>query len=250
MPNERLRAAIRAAGLTIEDVSTRVGVDPKTVERWIYNGDRRPHRSSRRRLAELLSVDEVHLWPALAGDIRTPPTSESELVHLYPSRSAVPFDVWSALMRGVRSSVDVLVFSGQSLVEQHNLLPIIRDRAAEGVRFRLAVGDHTSAAVIQRAQAEGTTGDLEGRVQMMRRYLAEVAHLDGVEVRTHGTILYNSIYRFDDQALVNTHAFGSLAGQSPVLHLRRLPGGLLWPHYLASFERVWQLAVPEHRERR
>jgi transcriptional regulator with XRE-family HTH domain len=249
MPNEQLRAAIRATGLTVEDVSARVGVDPKTVERWIYKGDRRPHRNTRRRLAELLSVDEVHLWPGLSGDIRTQPTRESELVHLYPTRSAVPFDVWSSLIHGAQSSVDVLVFSGQFLVEQHNLLPVIREREAKGVHFRLAVGDHTSAAVIQRAQEEGTTGGLEGRVQMMRRYLHEVAHLDGVEVRTHGTILYNSIYRFDDEALINGHAYGSLAGQNPVLHLRRLPGGLMWPHYMASFERAWREAVPEQSER-
>jgi hypothetical protein len=99
--------------------------------------------------------------------------------------------------------------------------------------------------VIQRGIEEGTTGGLEGRVQMMRRYLHEVATLPGVEIRTHGTILYNSIYRFDDQALINGHAFGALAGQNPVLHLRRLPGGLMWEHYMRSFDRVWQTATPE-----
>ncbi|WP_245645439.1 helix-turn-helix domain-containing protein [Pseudonocardia acaciae] len=246
--NDRLRAAIHASGLTIEDVSSRVGVDPKTVERWIGDETRTPHRTNRIQLVQLLSVDEVHLWPSLAGDVRTRPTSESELVHLYPTRSAVPFDIWTELIHSAHRVVDVLVFSGQFLVEQHNLLPVIRAKAAAGVRFRFAVGDHTSAAVIQRAQEEGTTGGLEGRVQMMRRYLQEVVTLPNVQVRTHGTILYNSIYRFDDQALINGHAYGALAGQNPVLHLRRLDGGLMWEHYLESFERVWQLAVPETRE--
>lgn len=245
MGNDRLRAAIHASGLTIEDVSARVGVDPKTVERWVGSASRTPHRPTRTQLARLLSVDEVHLWPSLATDVRTRATTDSELVHLYPSRSAVPFDVWSELIHSAKRQVDVLVFSGQFLVEQHNLLPVMRDKAAKGVRFRLAVGDQTSAAVIQRAQEEGTTGGLEGRVQMMRRYLQEVASSPEVEVRTHGTILYNSIYRFDDQALINGHAYGSLAGQNPVLHLRKLSGGLMWEHYMRSFERVWQLAVPE-----
>ena len=250
MSNDQLRAAIRASGLSTEDVAVKVGVDPKTVDRWVQNGSRRPHRPARRKLAELLRVAECHLWPAAADDLKTQPVTESELVHLYPSRSAVPFDVWSSLIHSATSVVEVLVFSGQFLVEQHNVLPVIREKSAQGVRFRFAVGDHTSPAVVQRAQEEGTTGGLEGRIQMMRRYLSEVAHLDGVEVRTHGTILYNSIYRFDDQMLINGHAFGSLAGQNPVLHLRRRPDGLMWPHYMASFERVWQEAVPEQSERR
>jgi hypothetical protein len=66
----------------------------------------------------------------------------------------------------------------------------------------------------------------------------------GVSVRLHSTTLYNSLYRYDNELLVNAHAYGVPAGQSPVLHLRRLLGGRLFDHYLASFERVWQAARP------
>jgi hypothetical protein len=59
----------------------------------------------------------------------------------------------------------------------------------------------------------------------------------GVELRFHATTLYNSIYRFDDDMLVNAHVYGAPAAHSPVLHLRRLPGGQLFDHYQASFER-------------
>lgn len=244
MPNERLRAALNASGLTIEDVSTKLTVDRKTVERWVTLG-RKPHRSTRQALSRLLSVDEVHLWPDLSKDLHTKPSSETELVHLYSTRSAVPFSLWNELIASVQEGMDVLVFSGQFLVEQHNIIPIIRQKAAQGVRFRFIVGDEASPAVIQRAIEEGTTGGLEGRVQMMRRYLSEVSSLPGVDVRTHGTILYTSLYRFDDQLLVNGHAFGSLAGQNPVIHLRRLDGGLMWDHYMQSFDRVYEQAIPE-----
>ncbi|GJF07281.1 helix-turn-helix domain-containing protein [Pseudonocardia sp. D17] len=247
MANDRLRAAIDAAGLTIEQVSVGVEVDPKTVERWVYSDARRPHRTTRLRVAQLLRVEETHLWPADRRPSAAP--AVAELVHLYPTRSAVPFTLWSELIRGAVEAVDVLVFSGQFLVEQHDLLPVIRAKAAEGVRFRLAVGDHSSPAVVQRAAEEGTAGGLEGRVQLMRRYLHDVAHLPGVEVRAHGTILYNSIYRFDGQALINGHAFGSLAGQNPTLHIRKVPDGTIWEHYMRSFERVWDLARPETAER-
>jgi transcriptional regulator with XRE-family HTH domain len=245
MANQRLRTAIRAAGLTVEDVATGVGVDIKTVERWVSNEGRCPHRTTRKNVAQLVSVDEVHLWPSLVEDVHTRPNGQSELVHVYPTRSAVPADLWTELINGVAAQMDVLVFSGTFLVEQYNLLPTVRAKSEEGVAFRFAVGDETSSAVVQRAIEEGTRGGLEGRVQLMRRYLNEVEELPGVQVRRHGTYLYNSIYRFDDQMLVNTHAYGSLAGQNPVLHVRELPAGLMWENYSRSFERVWDQATQE-----
>lgn len=244
MANDRLRTAMLAARLTVDELAVKVGVDPKTAERWISREDRVPHRATRERVSEVLGVGPADLWPTLRGAAR-PAATESELVHLYPSRSAIGGQTWESLIGGTREQMDVLVFSGAFLVEQYNLVPIVREKAAQGVRFRLLVGDETRPAVIQRAQDEGTPGGLEGRIQLMRRYLHEVAHLDNVEVRTHGTILYNSLYRFDDQLLVNGHAHGALAGQSPVMHLRRLEAGEMWQHYMRSFERVWEQARPE-----
>ena len=243
MGNDRLRTAMLSAGLTIEDISGKVGVDPKTVERWITS-DRMPHRRTRRKVAELLSVDEVHLWPCLAADVKTPAPTRTEVVQVFPTRSSVSHSTWVDLVAGLADQMDVLVFSGAFLVEQYNLLPIVRQKAQEGVRFRFLIGDHTSAAVIQRGAEEGTPGGLEGRAQLMLRYLESVAAMPGVEIRRHGTILYNSIYRFDDQMLVNGHAYGSVAGQNPVLHLQRIEGGIMWDHYMASFDRVWHGAEP------
>jgi hypothetical protein len=65
----------------------------------------------------------------------------------------------------------------------------------------------------------------------------------GVAIRLHGTTLYNSIYRFDDEMLVNVHVYGFPAAHAPVLHLRRLAGGDLFDTYAESFERVWSTAI-------
>jgi hypothetical protein len=59
----------------------------------------------------------------------------------------------------------------------------------------------------------------------------------------HRTTLYNSIYRFDDEMLVNTHLYGVPAAYAPMLHLRRLPGGDLFDTYATSFQRVWSRSV-------
>lgn len=244
MANDRLRTAMIAAGLTADALAAKVHVDPKTVERWISNERRRPHRTTRQQVADVLRTRAVDLWPTPTGEPSTH-DHDSELVHLYPARSSMSGPTWEQLIDSVQEHMDVLVFSGVFLVEQYNLIPIIQHKAAQGVRFRLLVGDETAQAVIQRAIDEGTSGGLEGRVQLMRRYLTEVSRLAGVEVRTHGTILYNSLYRFDDDLLVNGHAHGALAGQNPVLHLKRLPTGKMWQHYMNSFERVWDQAIPE-----
>jgi hypothetical protein len=63
-------------------------------------------------------------------------------------------------------------------------------------------------------------------------------------VRLHGTTLYNSLYRFDDAVLVNTHVYRASAFQIPVLHLRRLDGGSPFDLYRESFEAAWEAARP------
>ena len=79
MANERLRSSITGARLTIAEVAAQVGVDPKTVERWIVPG-RIPHRSHRWATASLLGTDEAYLWPELADEQRTQAASTAELV--------------------------------------------------------------------------------------------------------------------------------------------------------------------------
>ena len=76
----------------------------------------------------------------------------------------------------------------------------------------------------------------------MQAVLAYYRPLAGAaEIRLHDTPLYNSIYRFDDDMLVNAHVYGILAAYTPVLRLRRVDGAY-FSTYLESFERVWASA--------
>lgn len=242
--NERLRGTIAASGLDLLQVAETVGVDAKTVERWITKG-RTPHRRHRDKVASTLAVDDTYLWPSLLADPKTQAASVAELLELHPSRSAVPYELWQELIASAREAFDVLVYAATFLFEQHDIGRVIREKSRDGVRVRILIGDETSPAVALRAEDEGTTGGLQARIQLHRRYLSEVAGLPGVEVRTHGTTLYNSLYRFDQDLLVNGHAYGALAGQSPVMHLRRVPGGRMWDHYMRSFDKVWERGSPQ-----
>jgi hypothetical protein len=68
-----------------------------------------------------------------------------------------------------------------------------------------------------------------------------------VEIRLNGAILYNSIFRDDDQLFVNTHIYGVTANNAPLFHLRRIPGCAIAATYLENFEHVWNEAkqLPE-----
>jgi len=63
-------------------------------------------------------------------------------------------------------------------------------------------------------------------------------------MRLAQTTLYASIFRFDDQVLVNFHLFGNPAAASPVLHFRQRHNTGIAANVLRSFEAVWAQAEP------
>lgn len=60
--NDALRVALGQTGYTIESLAERVGVDPKTVGRWLSEG-RIPHGRHRASAAEALGRDVSDIWP-------------------------------------------------------------------------------------------------------------------------------------------------------------------------------------------
>ena len=57
--NEPLRRALLRARLREDDVAARLGVDPKTVRRWLSG--RVPYGNNRAALADLVGADEAEL---------------------------------------------------------------------------------------------------------------------------------------------------------------------------------------------
>lgn len=244
MTNERLRSQIAGAGLSVTEMATKIEVDPKTVERWITK-DRMPHRRHRAVTARLLDADEGYLWPDVLDDVRTKSASRAEIVTTYPHRGAVPDQLWKSLLDSSIDCVDVLVYAGLFLIDGHpDLGATFVNKARQGTRTRMMFGDPDSQVVAQRGDEEGIGSDLAARIRLSLASLREAAGVPGVEIRQHSTILYNSIYRFDEDMLVNIHVYGAPAGQNPVMHLRRVPGGRLFDHFLRAFDRVWDEATP------
>jgi hypothetical protein len=243
MPNERLRAALLEHGLTPSKLGDEIGVDHKTVERWITLG-RLPYRRHRYAVAARLAVDEAYLWPDALSREQVAAASDSEVLAIYPHRSDVPRETWERLFQSAEREIGVLVYAGLFLAEDAALQKILADKARAGVQVRILLGDPGSPQVAERGANEGIEGAVATKIRNVLVLYRTLRETEGVEFRFHQTILYNSIYRGDDQLLVNTHVYGLPAAQAPVWHLRKVAGGEIAGIYLESFERVWDLAVP------
>ena len=243
MRNERLRALLLERGKTPDQLAEHVQVDAKTVERWITKG-RLPYRRHRFEVASFLGVDESYIWPDALGRDEVAIVSESEVVAVWPHRSEVPRDTWGHLFSQAEREIGVLVYAGLFLSEDAGIQKILKDKAAAGARVRILLGDPESQVVADRGDDEGIGDTVPAKIRNALALYRPLRQAEGVEFRLHRTVLYNSIYRADDQVLVNTHVFGLAAAQAPAWHLRKLPGGELASLYLDSFERVWETATP------
>jgi len=240
--NERLRTTLLRTGVSVEDLAACCGIDPKSVERWITL-DRTPRSQHRWAAARRLGVDEVYLWPAALA--RRTAAVRTELLELFPNRAAVPRETWLQLMGSAAGRIDVLVFSGTFYSQiQPRVATQLADRAAAGVRIRLCFGDPDSDAVAVRDREERIGGTLAHKIRSSLTYYRPLLEVEGCEVRLHATTLYCSLFRYDDEALVNPHSYGEAGSANPVLHLRRLDGAGLFDHYVTSFDRVWETALP------
>jgi transcriptional regulator with XRE-family HTH domain len=242
MPNDRLRTAMLERGVTPASLAASLDVDPKTVERWLTG--RTPYRRHRFEVAAHLGVDETYLWPDALTPDQVANASESEIVNIYPHRWSVPSDLWRNFFENAERDIGVLVYSGLFLSEDAGVHRVFRQKADAGAKIRILLGDPDSDVVAQRGADEGVDDSQAAKIRNAIVMYRSIRDVEGIEFRLHRTVLYNSIYRADDQLLVNTHIYSFTAAQAPVLHLRRVAGGDMVTTYLESFERVWDGATP------
>jgi hypothetical protein len=219
------------------------------VERWLSLG-RVPHRANRWDAARRLGIEESYLWPdAGRASERHADASHAELVRMYPHRASVPRETWLRLLEDAREDIAVLVMSGTFYAQsQPRVGRLLADASARGVRVRLCSGDPAAEAVAMRDREEGLNDTLAAKIRSALTYYREAASAGDIEMRLHSCTLYASLFRYDEEIMVNPHAWGEPASANPVLHMRRLDGGQVAALYMDSFERVWETAKPWHGE--
>ncbi|CAL9305870.1 XRE family transcriptional regulator [Streptomyces sp. SudanB66_2053] len=236
-----------AGGWTYATLAQQVEIDPKSVERWVNLG-RIPRRATALQAAKALGEDVHALWPALR-QARPARAISPELVALYEQRADLPVSAFTDLMAQARERIDILVYAAVFLHEAYpRLNELLTERATEGCTVRIAIGDVDSDNVQARGPEERFGHGIESRCRLALMHYRPLAGTPGIEVRTHGTTLYNSLYRADDEQLVNAHVWGVNAYAAPVWHLRRHETGGMFDTYADSFDAVWATATPVHQE--
>ena len=238
--NALLRQALLRARLREVDVAARLGVDPKTVRRWL-NG-RVPYPHNRAAIAELVGADEAELWPEAGGPLAALARPE-ELGTVYPHRWAVPREAWVRLFGTAEHEIAILAYSALFLAEDAGILGILAEKGRAGVSVRIALGDPDGPHAAERGEEEGIGDAMAAKIRNALTLYRPLRVVENIEVRLHRTVLYNSIYRADERLLVNQHTFGIPAAQAPVFCLSSTGGGEMTALYLESFERVWAGAV-------
>lgn len=242
--NEILRQALFRAGLSDESVAVRLGVDPKTVRRWLDG--RLPYPRLRWELARLLGIGEGDLWPELGAAeriARRPP----EVVAIYPHRSSVSFDRWHDLFESAADEIAVLAYSALFIAEEPRLVALLRSKADAGVRVRLALGDPDWWQDGGRATADVGDAQLPDRIRRSLELFQPVYAALTAELRLHRIVVYNSMVMTERELFVAQRVYGVAAAQAPVLHLREAGSGDLSTGYRESFEVAWASAATGKR---
>ena len=243
MRNARLQATMSRCGLTAQALADSIGIDAKTVERWISTG-RVPYVRTAIAAAHALEEDPVFLWPTLHRG-RAARALPTEVVAVYEQRSHISPAMWRAFFEKATSKIDILVYAAIHLHESINgFNQLLTDRARSGCRVRVAIGAADSPNIIARGKEETYGHGIESRCELALLHYKPLGTVPNIELRTHGTTLYNSIYRADEELMVNTHVFGVNAYAAPVWHLRKTSADSMVGSYQQSFEVVWEQATP------
>jgi hypothetical protein len=229
--------------MSVQDLAEALEVNPKTVERWIAQG-KVPYRRHQYAAAAALGVDATTLWNDGRVVESATDLSKAEIVTVYPHRHMVPAGLWREMYGQAKSRLDVLVYAGLWLSEDPLFHDLLKAKVRERAQVRVLLGEPDCAAVRQRGLDEGHQ-IMDGKIRnALMNYRPLMTSHPEIGFRLHDATLYNSLFRADDEMLVNTHVYGVGAYLAPVFHLRRLPGGGLFDTYANSIEQTWGGARP------
>ena len=239
MVNHRLRRALAKSGVDIDALAESVGVDRKTVAKWLQGSI--PYEKNRSSVAAILAVDPIDLWPDTGVQVK----AAAEIITAWSRRSDCPPDYWWRYIQESNRQIDILGYAVLFLTENHaDLLDVLAKRMDHGCNVRIILADPSAATTRARDEEEGLDGALVARVKTSLKYLSPLFDTSA-SVRFQAAPMYSSVFRFDDDMLVTPHLYAIPGKHAPMLHLRRLGVGGLFDQFARHFEGVWSDTTPE-----
>jgi len=238
VPNLALRQAMTDAKMTEQALARRIGVDEKTVARWVQDS-RVPHPRHRWAACEVLEVDEAVLWPeAIRATIKTGP--DREVAAVYPYRSACPASLWRRLITDAKSEITFAGYTSYFLwIEQPNLGAALRRKASQGCRVRFLVGDPDSEVTRHREEVEATSLTVSTRIAVTLDELRKLRGTDGIEARFSDRHIALSVFAFDDDMIITPHLANLVGHNSPAFHFRRRQDDGVFDRFALHMQSLW-----------
>lgn len=249
--NEKLRQALKDAGLEDEQLADLIQVDVKTVRRWLAGST--PYPRHRTRVARALGAAEHQLWPDATPAPAPQDTRSADGSHtasIYPSATdpAAPNPV--DLIARAQQSVDLLDLTLKDLASDPRLVPLLAEKAAAGCRIRILIAHPESIHLTIRLGETGAGGPVAARppevddIYATLDNLLPLEDLTGVEVREFSTTPYNTIVRADGQMLVGLELLAGHGLQAPLLQLDRGEQPDVFDRFADYYQHIWDVADP------
>jgi len=241
--NSALEHHLLEAGLTPARLAEVLGIDEKTVQRWLA-GRCRPYPPHQYAVATALRVDRRNLFP---DPVAGPGATGNDLVTLYDSRLDIPNELWTELTTAP-GDVEILTTDLRWFLENQPVLSAEATRhALEGASIHIALLDPDNADSTSNAR----TLEIAASVRRSLAILDPLLDIDraiNTQIRLHtGSPL--TIYRFGSEMVVHHALVGLPDSLAPAWHLRRTVEDGPFDRYLAHLRHVWRdsTPVPKHR---
>lgn len=250
VPNHRLRAQMDAKGMSMRKLATLTGIREVTIKRWLANMHIAVRRDNAMAAAEKLDCLPHDLWPDQFAPTQPPLTGKDNIPvpftpTMYASRTQLPITLWQNHFAGAEEAIDILVFAATFLFDTlDGFTATLTDAAKRGAQVRFLVGDPDGDNMTLRGEEEGIGKSVRARSHNSVELLRPYTTTPGLDVRTHRTALYSSIFRVDDNMIINFHIYGSPGRDNPVMIFSRQQEPRLWATFERAFSQVWDNAQP------
>lgn len=242
--NTGLRDAMEAARVKPGQLARRLGMEPKTINRWLADEGRIPHPGTRELVARELGVNESVLWPNAVKSL-VKGGGDREIVAAYPYRNAAPTALWDRLFNEATHRCTYAGYTNYFIWQQNpRFSERLTEKAARGCEIRFLVGDPESETTRRREEVEGVPLTVGTRIKITLDALSKIPDRSGIEARFSDEHLAMSVFIFDGQMLVTPHLSNLLGHDSPLLHIRRMGPDGLYDRFAGHVDALWSAGRP------